>query len=105
MINPGKHRFCEGTSVKEALSETRKRELSAKAEAVAQDTVDTTGRGLHFRRQEVTSKTRHMKNLKQFYIGQFELIIDDADVKWLKEELEDKMLIRNDEQHTARQDA
>ena len=38
-----------------------------------------------------------MKNLKQFYIGQFELRIDETDLKWLKTEVEDIMLIRNDE--------
>ncbi len=38
-----------------------------------------------------------MKNLKQFNIGQFELRIDETDIKWLKDEVEDNMLIRNDE--------
>ena len=35
--------------------------------------------------------------MKQFYIGSFELKIDDTDKKWLKNEIEDRMLIRKDE--------
>ena len=38
-----------------------------------------------------------MTNLKQFYIGQLELRIGESDLNWLKEEVEDQMLIRNDE--------
>ena len=43
---------------------------------------------------------RYAKNLKQFYIGSFELKIDDTDLKWLKNEIEDRMLIRKDEATT-----
>ena len=46
---------------------------------------------------QCASKLRYAQNLKQFYIGSFELKIDDTDVKWLKKEIEDRMLIRKDE--------
>ena len=36
-------------------------------------------------------------NLKQFYIGDFNMTIDDTDRKWLKDEMEDRMLIRKEE--------
>ena len=57
----------------------------------------TTGRGRNYKKTITPSKDKHMKNLKQFYIGQFELNVDDTDLKWLKEEVEDQILIRNDE--------
>ncbi len=38
-----------------------------------------------------------MKNLRQFYIGQFELRVDEADLSWLKKDIEDRMLIRGEE--------
>ena len=46
---------------------------------------------------QFASKLRYAKNLKQFYIGSFELKIDDTDKKWLKNEIEDRMLIRKEE--------
>ncbi len=36
-------------------------------------------------------------NLQQFYIGDFNLTMDDTDRKWLKDETEDRMLIRKEE--------
>ncbi len=36
-------------------------------------------------------------NLKQFYIGDFNMTIDDTDRRWLKDEMEDRMLIRKEE--------
>ncbi len=45
---------------------------------------------------------RYAKNLKQFYIGQFELRLDEADLSNLKNEVENRMLIRKDEA-TAKQ--
>ena len=36
-------------------------------------------------------------NVKQFYIGDFNLTIDDTDRKWLKDEMEDRMLMRKEE--------
>jgi hypothetical protein len=38
-----------------------------------------------------------MKNLRQFYIGQFEVRVDDADLQWLKNDIEDRMLMRGEE--------
>ena len=40
-------------------------------------------------------RLRHLKNLKQFYIGQFELRLDEADLSCLKSEVEDLMLIES----------
>ncbi len=72
-------------------------QINAKAEAAAQDTVVVTGRGHNIKREAVHIKNRHLKSLKHFYIGQFELRIDESDLKWLKDEIEDHMLIRNEE--------
>ncbi len=36
-------------------------------------------------------------NVKQFYIGDFNLTIDETDRKWLKDEMENRMLIRKEE--------
>ncbi len=35
--------------------------------------------------------------MAQFFIGAFGLTIDDTDREWLKNEIEDRMLIRKDE--------
>ena len=43
------------------------------------------------------NQLKYAKNLKQFFIGTFELTIDDTDRKWLKDEIEDRMLIRKEE--------
>ena len=43
------------------------------------------------------TKLKYAKNLKQFFIGTFELTIDDTDRKWLTDEIEDRMLIRKEE--------
>ena len=43
------------------------------------------------------TKFKYAKKLKQFFIGSFELTIDDIDHKWLKDEIEDRMLIRKEE--------
>ena len=43
------------------------------------------------------TKFKYAKNMKQFYIGAFELTIDDTDRKWLTDEIEDRMLTRKEE--------
>ena len=90
--------FEKGTTAGEAKSQTKHIiELGAKVEAFAQDTVVVKGRGRNYKKTITPSKDKHLKNLKQFYIGQFELKVDETDLKWLKDEVEDQMLIRNDE--------
>ena len=48
------------------------------------------------------TKFKYSKNLQQFYIGEFELRLDEADLSYLKNDVEDRMLIRK-EPETAKQ--
>ncbi len=45
---------------------------------------------------------RYAKNLKQIYIGQFELGLDEGDLSYLENEVEDRMLIRKNEETANR---
>ena len=68
--------FAEGTTVADALEQKDElRELG----------------------NQFAKKLEYAKNLKQFFIGSFELTIDDIDHKWLKDEIGDRMLIRKEE--------
>ena len=90
--------FEKGTSAADAKIITKHIiKLGENIEKDAQATVVTTGRGRNYKKTITPSKDKHLKNLKQFYIGQFELKVDETDLKWLKDEVEDQMLIRNDE--------
>ncbi len=77
--------FPEGTAVQDAVSRKKQLiELNATAEAAAQGNVVVNGRGRSYKRETIHSKDRHLQNLKQSYIGQFELRIDETDLKWLR---------------------
>ncbi len=42
------------------------------------------------------TKLKYAKNATHCYIGEFDLTVDDTDRKWLKDEIEDRMLIRKE---------
>ena len=68
--------FREGTTTAEALAIKKNiREAGAKG----------------------TKKMKHLQGLEQFYYGDFEARVTKADLKWLKEDVTERMLLRKDE--------
>ena len=89
--------FDKGTTVPEANAIKKKvRAAGAKVTDAAQDEIVKTGRGRNAKTEVRHSKLRHVKDLRQFYIGEFELRLDGADLSWQKNDVEDSMLIRKE---------
>ncbi len=65
------------------------------------DTVVETVRGRNAKTEVEPSKHRHINNSRLFHIGQCELRVDGADLPWLNNEIEDRMLIRKDDGASA----
>jgi hypothetical protein len=90
--------FREGVTVDRA-QEIKKsvRQAAAKVVDASQDEVVVTGRGRNIKKEVKESKTRHMRDLKQFYIGQFEARVTRDELKWLQDDVGERMLIRKEE--------
>ncbi len=65
-------------------SRRRYREAVAKVAEASLDEVVKTCNGKSGKTKVKPSKIRHMSNLKQFHIGQFEASVNMADLKWLQ---------------------
>ena len=73
------------------------RQAAAKVVDASQDEVVVTGRGRSYKKEVKPSQTRHMRDLKQFYIGQFEARVTRDELKWLQDDVGERMLIRKEE--------
>ncbi len=90
--------FREGTTAERALEikDTARKQANKVAEA-SQVEVVITGRGRNYKKEVRPNKNRHMINLKQFYIGEFEARIIRDEKLWLQNDVGKRMLIREQE--------
>ena len=68
--------FREGTTI-------------AEAQAIKKNIRETGAKG--------TKKLKHLQGLEQFYYGDFEMRVTKADLKWLKDDITERMHIRKEE--------